>query len=151
MRKYSCCPSAAGSEKTLARAVHAFATVSRRSERFRPRDVLSRYKRSFVLAAPENGAPETSPLGEASGDMALSSLLSHGAYQVLRRHIYESPKRNIFPKLEMDSRNYPLPPHANVDGTSVKNQTRRSGLNLKPLSFMQRTTLKFQGQGDTHE
>ena len=28
----------------------------------------------------------------------------------LRRYIHESPKCNIFPKLEMDSRNYPLPP-----------------------------------------
>ena len=59
-------------------------------------------------------------------------------------------KRNIFPKLEMDSRNYPLPPHANVDDTNVKNQTRRPALNLKDLLLMQGPTLKFQGQGDTH-
>ena len=68
----------------------------------------------------------------------------------LRRYIRESPKRNIFPMLEMDSRNYPLPPHANVDDTNVKNQTRRPALNLKDLSLMQGPTLKFQGQGDTH-
>ena len=68
----------------------------------------------------------------------------------LRRYIHKSPKGNIFPKLEMDSRNYPLPPHANVDDTNAKNRTRRSALNLKDLPFMQRPTLKFQGQGDTH-
>ena len=68
----------------------------------------------------------------------------------LRRYIRESPKRNIFPKLEMDSTNYPLPPHANVDDTNVKNRTRRSALNLKDLSFMQGPTLKLKGQGDTH-
>ena len=68
----------------------------------------------------------------------------------LRRYIRESPKRNIFPMLKMDSRNYPLPLHANVDDTNVKNQTRRPALNLKDLSLMQGPTLKFQGQGDTH-
>ena len=82
----------------------------------------------------------------------LNSTIDNCLYVMLalRRYIRESPKRNIFPMLEMDSRNYPLPPHANVDDTNVKNQTRRPALNLKDLSLMQGPTLKFQGQGDTH-
>ena len=42
----------------------------------------------------------------------LNSTIDNCLYVMLalRRYIRESPKRNIFPMLEMDSRNYPLPP-----------------------------------------